>query len=480
MMLVSILVESGGDDLASNWPYAAFRKWCSVDPRRAIDVIISARAGDALALRHLVFALEASESVEEAFQSASAEGEERTAGVLALSRMSLDAGQAERALDVILSAAAALVARESAGLTEAALDIAGKHPELDRSGIAAALVRLSRSSDPIVVHLMATALYWHGKQMSDVEVASCLLGIEAVDTQNTGTVKQIDEALCELWPSRPRETGNAIASLITKTKKQVGHDALKGILLSQDRDGERIFAELATGWLLKGDHHVCNALSSHFSEVNSVTPRFQIPVEALPADPFEQIYVCRKAIGYFFHSPMMAASWVVAVLRKNGSETRDAGDLLFDPLLLNYDGALKDWLEGLLEEDAPGNDVIRQSLTRAREVWDGFAAAREVVELEPSSAQRALVWFQEAEEAERIHEAAREESIFADLFTTQMLLYGDRSSFSILDGEGVRRPQTSSLTAISFSTELPRCLFFDPVGLEFTLRVFRHERRADE
>jgi hypothetical protein len=480
MALVSVLVDCGGQDLAANLPNAAFRKWCAADENRAAEVITSARAGNALALRHLVFALEAREDVNEALRSARAEGDERTAGILALSRMTLTTDEAKAALEVILAATGTPAAAERAGPVKAALAIASKHPSLDRSGIADALAHLSRSSDPIIVHMMATALYSHGESLTDAELGSCLSGIQALDPGNSGHGRHIDDALNKLWSSRPREAGKTIGSLIAKTERQVGNDALDRILSSQSQKSAHILAELVTEWLGAGDPHICAALASHLSEINKATPCLQVDVTVLPADPKAQVFVCRKAIGYLFHAPMTAASWLVAVMRTGGPAARHAADLLFDPLLLNYGGALKHWLDGLLEEDALGNDMIRQSLIRAQEVLDGFAAAREVVELEPSSAQRALIRFQEAEEAERVFEAAREQSIFADLFTTQTLLYGDRSSFSILDGQGVRQSQTTNLSEMSISGELPRCLFFDPVGLEWMLDVFRCERRTDQ
>lgn len=132
MSLVSILVERGGNDLAANQPYAAFRKWCELDNNRAAEVIASARAGNALSLQHLVFALEATADAEDALMSAKTVGEERTAGALALSRMNLTQDQATAAINVVLDAAEGDFTAEAAGFIKAALDMASKHPKLDR------------------------------------------------------------------------------------------------------------------------------------------------------------------------------------------------------------------------------------------------------------------------------------------------------------------------------------------------------------
>ncbi len=477
MALVSTLVEQGEEDLAANQPNAAFLKWCAKDDRRASEVIVSARAGDPLALRHLVFALQATGDPEEAQRSAKNEGDERAAGVLALSRMTLDESEALSSLSTILEAIESFPHEEAASLIKAALDIAEKHPTIDRSEIAAALGQLSGSTDHTAVHMMATALYWHGKKMSDREVASCLRGLLSINPEKAATVQQAETALSELWPEYPAEIGQTVATLISKTQGQVGSKSLRQFFSDDTSElaGER--ARLATKWLLEGDHQMCTALAHCFSEVNSTEPNLNVPPDVLPDSAKDQIFVCRKAIGYLFIAPMTAASWIIALLRKGGAASPAAADLLFDPLLLNYGGALRKWLESLIQKRGRGNKFIREALERAEVIWEGFEEARDVVELEPSSSQRALVRFQEAEESEKIHESAMEKSLFASLLTTQTLLYGDRSSYSIMDHEGIRRPQTLKMGAMSVESELPKGIFFDPTGTDYMLEVFRFEQR---
>lgn len=479
MALVSTLVEQGGEDLAANQPNAAFLKWCAKDDRRAAEVIASARAGDPLALRHLVFALQATGDPQEAQRSAKNEGDERAAGVFALSRMTLDENEALSSLSTIVEAIESVPHEEAAGLIKAALDIAEKHPTIDRSEIATVLDQLSGSTDPTAVHMMATALYWHGKKMSDREVASCLRGLLSINPEKAATVQQAEAALSKLWPEYPGEIGQTVAALISKTQGQVGGDSLRQILSDDTSELASERAHLATEWLLEGDHQMCTALGHCFSEVNSTEPNLNVPPDVLPASAEDQIFVCRKAIGYFFIAPMTAASWIIAVLRKGGASSPAAADLLFDPLLLNYGGALREWLESLLQKRARGNKFIREALERAEVIWEGFEKVKEVVELEPSSSQRALVRFQEAEESERIHESAREKSLFASLLTTQTLLYGDRSSYSIMDNEGIRQPQTIKMGTMSVESELPKGIFFDPTGTDLMLEAFRFERRDD-
>jgi hypothetical protein len=477
MGLVELLVERGGEDLAANQPNVAFREWCASDSRRADDVIASARDGDSLAIRHLVFALEAKCDVQEAFRSAEADGAERTAGVLALSRMLLSQEEAERALAHILKLVDATEAGEGAGFLTAAIDIAAKHPGLDRSELAKSLDQISESNTPLAIHFMATALHGHSKEMTDSEVQSCLKGILLVDPKNKGTVREIDWALAQLWDSDPVRAGHAAKTLIAHSEGEIGSEELNSFFAAIENGDRRQLARLATDWLMGGEFHVCSALTSIFSEINRSTPCVDVFPEDLPLNAIDQIFLCRKAIGYLFISPMTAASWCVSVLRRDDAEAAsEVADLLFDPLLLNYGGTLKDWLEEVVKVDAPGTAAIASALSRAKSLWQGAEAARAVVELVPPASHRALVRFQEAEEANQIQVRAREKSIFAKLVTTQTLLYGDQSSFSRRDRDGNRSTQVVKMAEISVRSELPKGIFFDPVGTEWLLDTFRREQ----
>lgn len=479
MNLVHLLVEKGGEDLAANQPNAAFRKWCASDSKRADVIVSSARASDPLSLRHLVFALESKGDFQEALRSAKASGEERIAGVLALSRMKLTLVEAAQAIEYILGIAETSEAKETAGLIKAALDMAAKHEDLDRAQFAEAFNRTTASDCPITVHLMASAVHMHLGQMCPEEVEICLKGILEVNPENRGTIREIDSALRRLWKINPQQAGQVAAKLISRTEGTIGTDELQGFFSATESDDRKNLGTLATSWLLAGNYYVCSTLTSHLSEINRTSPCVDIQPADLPVDAIDQVFLCRKAIGFLFLSPMTAASWIIAVLRGGHAEAAsEVADLLFDPLLLNYGGALKDWLGDVSKADAPGTKAIKKAIQQANQLWDGFEAAREVVELEPPASQRALVRFQEAEEAARIQEMAREKSIFAQIVTTQSLLYGDQSSFSMKDGDGNRRSQTVHMAEMSVSSELPKGIIFDPVGTEWLLEQFRHEQRV--
>lgn len=476
MRLVQTLVEKGGSDGAAKQPNAAFRTWCRMEPSRADTVIAEARSGDPRALDHLVFALEARDDFDEAFQSAREESQERTAGILALSRMPLSRDEAGRAVGFIFDLAATVSADEAVSLLKAALDIADRYADLDRRPFGEAFRRLAGSTEPGSVHLMATALLHHLKHMSPTEIDICLEGLASVDPSNLGTIDEIDNALYFMWDKFPDRAAQAAARLISKAGGRVGAEQLNGFFHAAGHGDPGDLGRMVTSWLLKGDYDVCSTLISVLSEINRTEPCVMVDPSDLPATSAAQTFICRKAVGFLFLSPMTAASWIVAVLRDGHPDAaQEAAGLLLDPLLMNYGGALKSWLETVAHLD--GHHGVQEALDLAQVVWDGAEAARDVVELKPSMSRRAVVRFMEAEEAEKIREGARKRSIFAQIATTQNLLYGDRSSFRTPDGTGGRRSQTTPMAQISVSSELPRAIFFDPVGLDRSLEMLRREER---
>ena len=84
------------------------------------------------------------------------------------------------------------------------------------------------------------------------------------------------------------------------------------------------------------------------------------------------------------------------------------------------------------------------------------------------------------EEAERTRDEAGRRSIFADLFTTQHLLYGDRSAFNIMTSAEELEQKTMPFSEISISSELPKGIFVDPIGLDMQLHQFRNERMVEQ
>ncbi|MEP1521286.1 hypothetical protein [Ascidiaceihabitans sp.] len=480
--LVQALVDHGGADLAANQPNVAFRQWCEADLGRADDVLQLAKDGNEQAQSYLVFALQAKGDFEEAIECIARTEEERTAGVLALSRMQLDEVQVSISLKKVIALALVEDIKTSCGITRAAYDIATKSHNVERDELLPLLDKLFASEDPVVVHLAASLLNWHQRAMNGAETNKCLEKIATVDAKNKGTIDEIDMALTKLIESgEVRAASFAAHAIVKRSKGAIDVDSLDSFFHKLTNGSSAQLAQLTLDWLSLGSFFPCAVLNGAISEINQTEPAFPVSEIPLPKTANEQIFLCRKAIGYLFTHPMTAAAFSVAVLMRGHDDAKQhMAELLFDPLLLSYSGALKDWLEAFAKDHEISRPSIEEALRRAQVVWDDCQGAREVVELEPSENARALVYFQKMEEYERTRDESGRRSIFADLFTTQHLLYGDRSAFNIMTSADSLEQKIMPFSEISISSELPKGIFVDPIGLDMMLDQFRHERMISQ
>jgi hypothetical protein len=190
----------------------------------------------------------------------------------------------------------------------------------------------------------------------------------------------------------------------------------------------------------------------------------------------EKLFLCRKAIGYLFVHPILAVSVLVSVLRTD-LETESATEvrsLLFDPLLLNYEGSVKELLQTITQEDA-SHPHVATVLDENQRYLEGLHTTGVIKEIEPTEHQRQIEMLRYSDQARQMHKDAMKKSILSDLVSRSVVLYG-RRTLAYLEGPGGKRsPFEMDLNKHGMSFELPRMDIIDPVGLDFMIRVFRAE-----
>ena len=92
----------------------------------------------------------------------------------------------------------------------------------------------------------------------------------------------------------------------------------------------------------------------------------RIPAEILKLTGNQKFFLARKVVGYLFFRPVCCASILVSILRTCGDQGEAAqkiGQLLFDPMLVNYGGALSDYLRSLSQDD-PALSHVGEAMER--------------------------------------------------------------------------------------------------------------------
>lgn len=477
MASVARLVKKGGNDLAAGQPNAAFRDWCAMDITRADAVIALARSGDSVAIDHLTFALEAKKEAAAArviVQECT--GKMRLFGLTALSRIAhSDDAECARTIKIL----PALIDETADDALRASILIAAVNP-FERAGFALTtesldVVRLATGTPgPHCIHQSAQLL-WDLKKCRAPELIEILVACVAhVEPSNKGTLDVLDLAL-----ERLLEEGNRVAAIgllrtfFLRTDGTFDAASFDGFARALTEDGKAL-SELVVLWFSSGEPRLCNAVSTFLKRPGEDAVILDLDFNGYSES---QIYfVCRKAIGYLFVQPVTASSVLVSALG-GASNTLTEGlvDLLFEPMLINYGGDLRRYLEGI-SSGRPAYAAVQTALKRQKEYVQGLEAAGSIPELHPSEYRRQLERIRQVDFNREVNRKAHRQSIFWNIVHRSVLLHGSGSVTLVDDGAGKRQPRSMQMHPHEYSVEWPRMEIVDPVGRDLMIRTFRAEQ----
>ena len=232
--------------------------------------------------------------------------------------------------------------------------------------------------------------------------------------------------------------------------------------------------ELIVRWFLSGNIALCH----NASKLIGIDKKrfFDATVQPLGLSAEQQLFLCRKAIGFLFLKPVACCSIIVSVLRAGDKDVEDpATELLFDPILLSYGGDAKDYMKGIPATD-PAYRPIQNALGKDEQYHVGLTATGTIKELHPSEYQRDVVRQHAYDEFRTVYEKTESKSVFLALARRSTILYGKRSLTYVSNHDGGHRAVVMDLKSYEASFELPRREILDPVGLDYILRVYRVEK----
>lgn len=476
---VAALVAKGGDDLAAYQPNAAFVEWCRADLSRARQLVEAAKAGLSFGVQFLTFALTAGNFVDEAtnFVRNYADGR-RISGVAALGRMNLSDPSFASNLFASLSFALDADGDDvlTANVLSAAADVAKKGNQWALPRFLDIVSRAAERGGPQTLFSSARVIWQYAPELTESSINALLIALERVNPIHKGIIRELDLALRKLLDTPYSHKAVEFVARILGDSDQLKlseFESFQRSLLSSPQ-----FPQVFVDWLVSGQRLLCEGLYALFRGTDRSERPIDVSLPASSLSSLDQVFLCRKCIGYFFLQPVIAGSVLVSVLRSCDQVTAGVvTTLLFDPLLVNYGGALVDYLRAIATDD-PAQNYVQDALKRGEEYLLGLKRIGLVKELFPSEHERQLEHFRFSDEARRAHKAAMQQSIFYNLVHRSVLLYGRKSlAYVPVDGDRAK-PVEMELKPLSVSMELPRMEIIDPVGLDIMLRTFRVERRA--
>jgi hypothetical protein len=479
MNFVQNLVRKGGRDGAAGFPNLAFQKWCERDVARAQKVIEAASMGEALGADFLAFALTAGNSADVARNLITQYTDRRRlSAITALGRMKFSAHASLELLSFLLELLSGPPDDDlSAHVLKAATDIAAKANLVASNEMLKILQSVADSPGPATQYFGACMLFNCARDLTAEQVALLTSAMESVDPSHKGTLDELDLALMKLLATEHQDkSSDLVSSILLSANGTLTISAFDSFGRSLANNNASAFSRTIVKWLLSGQHRLCDALSQLMRYRSKSQQPLVISSEDLDLSDRELVFLCRKAIGYFFVQPIVAASVLLSVLRAHTDRMADAiSGLLFDPLLINYGVALQKYLSSI-EHDDPVFPCIRNVLERNEAYLKALHSKVEVKELHPSSHQRRMERIRLTDEMHMAHKKAQGKSVLLNLVKRMVLLHGKQAVTYVREPEGGHRWVEIEMKELSVQFEMPRIETVDTVGLEFLITMFRLEK----
>ena len=218
-----------------------------------------------------------------------------------------------------------------------------------------------------------------------------------------------------------------------------------------------------------------------FNIVGSKQLTLELQPSDLPADPKEQLFICRKAVGFIFLAPISVASLFVVILQHGDSGiAEDVLTLLYNPLLVSFSGELQKYLKDVVKQNSNSNVVrISEVLNQKQQALDALVGIETLIELHPSEQHRHIENIRFNREMTQTMKEGRKQSVFFDFVTIQTLLYGSSATSYIVGPGGELRSVNIEMKSHSIEYEYPQLDIFDPEGLNMMLLEFMCEQRTN-
>ena len=479
MQAVQALVAKGGTDLAANRPYEAFRKWCAADLTRAHAIVASSEMGDAQANSFVTFALTAlgDAALARSFIARYSD-ERRLSALFSLGRIKpADTRDAEDSVDVLMPFADS--AHDEAVRCNALmplLEICQQFPALAPIYLPQAIAAAAETPTPGLLLNLAQALWSHVKLFDRASVDRALGALKATDPALGGIVQALDIALKTILDTPNGDLALDFLTDILAADNGFDLDQFKTVkheLAGGDRD--RLF-RLLVRWLISGNSNL-GGLAPHILTAGEGAAPFDTSTAGLGLTEPDHLFLAYKTLGWLFIKEVVAASILVACLRGcNPATAKTIGELLFDPLLVNYGGKARDYLKTIKKGDKAYRPV-KAALKAADLFVKGCEIDPPIKELRPSEYQHSVERRHSQDLMQKVQKDAEKQSVFLSLVHRSVLLYGRRSITYVQEPGNRRRPVSMDMHSISHSIELPRSEISDPVGLSILMLAFRSQKR---
>ncbi|MDO9005016.1 MAG: hypothetical protein Q7V20_16350 [Aquabacterium sp.] len=343
------------------------------------------------------------------------------------------------------------------------------------------IAKVLSKGNEFTIHAASEVLFLHTAALPEPLVGMLLSNLTRVKPTHKGTLDNIDYGISHLIKGgSPESAIRWLEGMLLTHPKELSigmFDSVVGVILGDNV----LLSKILTRWLVLGERALCSAVHDIVAGAYHREERLlEIDISELQStDAVHMFFLARKIIGYLFMQPISAASLMVSLMRQTEDVEvlAELGALLFDPLLLNYTGKVREYaVQQVNVENGKVKEALEEAIKAVDEYLEGLRSVGVLPALYPSTAQREAYRRQFSRQMTKSMEEVEEKSVFSKLFTKSVLLYGGKSINYVHGVNGQMHRMETPLHSHGVEIEFPRMQNLDPFGLDYMLRVFRNER----
>jgi hypothetical protein len=153
------------------------------------------------------------------------------------------------------------------------------------------------------------------------------------------------------------------------------------------------------------------------------------------------------------------------------------GALLFNPLLLNFTGKLREYVaQQSGRESVKVKATIDHALKDIDNYLEDLHSVGNLAALHPGESQREAHYRHFSRLMAESWKEAQAQSVFLNMVSKSILLYGRKSITYVYGSDGQSRRIEIPLQRHGTEMEFPRMEYLDPFGLDYMLRIFKSAR----
>ena len=485
--VIQTLIEAAGQDMAAGMPVEEFSKWCGAEPSRPKELLdLVVRKVD-FADRFLTIAIKQGVAVhrpyflDRAYGFLTGESEtEKQAAINALGQIPcMSDAEWDRLVAAFSRLATANDTIRAPLITALTRRLKDAPPDRRRDLTKLAVSTVEQHGD-YTLDTAARTLAFDPEHLPNELIDALLEALQAIKGENKGTVEMLDLALMQLVQNgHPERARHYLEHVLRREEDRIELEELDSLSYALRNAGGQVLDDWVVAWLLDGDYELCGAMNDALFGAGSDDFVFRIDFARIALKDADYPYLARKAIATFFLKQSIMASLLVSLLRSAPAEAAEAIiELLVDPILINYGGIADDFLKPISKDKTdPAHTAVQQALAGQAAYLEGLSSIGMVPELHPSERERQLEWQRHTDSMAEAWQAARKKSIFAQIATESLILYGTRAVSWFRDHTDEHRRIETPMGSISHSFEMPRVEIVDPMGLQMMLLQFRGEQR---